>query len=416
VSRLHLSCRSCSFAENWGSVRRFGVVSLCAPVLAALLLLPPMAAVAADDFYTAPSPLAIGAPGALIRTQPAPVLLAGVRATTVMYHSRTAHNDDVAVTGTVFTPTAPWTGAGPRPWVDLAVGTQGLGPQCAPSKQFVANTESEIEPVAAALTRGWGVAVSDYEGYTSGSTPTYVAGLSEGHTVLDMARAARALAGTGISSATPWATMGYSQGGGASSWAASLAPSYAPDINLITDVSGGVPADVRNVAESLDGNVGAGLMLDALVGLQQADPERFPLDPTLNETGRAAVATVKTQCVVQTLASFPFSRFSQFSQGSETIQQFDARPDVASVFAENNLGDRPAPTVPILQYHGVADEIVPLGQARALHDQWCAKGARAVFTLVAGDHIAAETAGLPAAIGWLSDRFAGLPAPTGCKE
>jgi Secretory lipase len=99
--------------------------------------------------------------------------------------------------------------------------------------------------------------------------------------------------------------MGYSQGGGASSWAASLAPSYAPDINLITDVSGGVPADVRNVAESLDGNVGAGLMLDALVGLQQAYPGRFPLDPTLNETGRAAVATVKTRCVVQTLVSFP---------------------------------------------------------------------------------------------------------------
>jgi hypothetical protein len=208
--------------------------------------------------------------------------------------------------------------------------------------------------------------------------------------------------------------MGYSQGGGASGWAASLAPSYAPEINLITDVSGGVPADVRNVAESLDGNVGAGLLLYALVGLQQAYPERFPLDPALNDAGRSAVATVKKQCVVQTLAGFPFTRFSQFSQGGETIQQFDARPNVASVFAENDLGGRPAPTVPILQYHSVADEIVPIDQARTLHDQWCSKGARAVFTLVAGDHIAAETAGLPAAIGWLSDRFTGLPAPTGC--
>jgi secretory lipase len=50
--------------------------------------------------------------------------------------------------------------------------------------------------------------------------------------------------GSGISSATPWATMGYSQGGGASGCAASLAPSYALEINLITDVSGGVPAAV----------------------------------------------------------------------------------------------------------------------------------------------------------------------------
>jgi hypothetical protein len=107
-------------------LRRFIVVSLCTAVLATVVLSPSMAAAAAGDFYAAPSPLAAGAPGALIRTQPAPVLLPGVRATTVMYHSCTAHNDDVAVTGTVFTPTVPWIGTGPRPGVDLAVGTCGV--------------------------------------------------------------------------------------------------------------------------------------------------------------------------------------------------------------------------------------------------------------------------------------------------
>ncbi len=163
--------------------------------------------------------------------------------------------------------------------MDLAAGTQGPGPQCAPSKQFVVDTEQELEPVEALLANGWGVAVSDYEGYTTGSTSTYVAGASEAHTVLDMARAAAAVPGTGITAATRWATMGYSQGGGASAWAASLAPSYAPDLNLITDVSGGVPADVQNVAESLDGSlIGEGLQLYALIGLQQAYPGQFPLD------------------------------------------------------------------------------------------------------------------------------------------
>ncbi|MFF1607111.1 lipase family protein [Amycolatopsis sp. NPDC058278] len=129
--------------------------------------------------------------------------------------------------------------AGPRPWVDAAVGTQGLGPQCAPSKQFATSTEQELESVALLQARGWGVVVSDYEGYTTGATPTYVAGVSEAHSVLDMARAAASVPGTGISPATRWATMGYSQGGGASSWAASLASAYAPDLQLITDVSGG---------------------------------------------------------------------------------------------------------------------------------------------------------------------------------
>jgi pimeloyl-ACP methyl ester carboxylesterase len=299
--------------------------------------------------------------------------------------------------------------------VDLAVGTQGLAPQCAPSKQFVATTEQELEPVEALLAMGWGVVVSDYEGYTTGATPTYVAGISEAHAVLDIARAAAAIPGTGITAATRWATMGYSQGGGASAWAASLAPSYAPDLHLVTDVSGGVPADIRDVAESLDGSaIGEGLQLDALIGLQQAYPGRFPLDAALSPAGLATEASVKGQCVVQTLASFPFGRFTDYSTG-ETIQQFDARPDVAAVYADDDLTTRPAPTVPVLQYHAALDEIVPIGQARALNAAWCAAGTRTVFTVVPGDHIAGETAGLPAALAWLADRFAGRPAPTTCS-
>jgi hypothetical protein len=368
------------------------------------------------DFYLAPSPLPAGAPGQVIRTRPAAVLATALtaNATTVMYHSRDAHDADIAVTGTVFTPTLPWLGTGSRPWVDLAVGTQGLGPQCAPSKQFVASTEQELEPVELLLAQGWGVAVSDYEGYLTGATPTYIAGVSEAHTVLDMARAAGALPGTGISAATRWATMGYSQGGGASGWAVSLAPSYAPDLTLITDVSGGVPADIQNVAESLDGSlIGEGLQLYALIGLQQAYPNRFPLDASLSAAGKATEVALTTQCVVETLASFPLQTFSDFSTG-QTIQQFDAQTDVAGVYAENNLITRPAPRVSVFQYHAAADEIVPIGQAQGLHQTWCAAGVRTVFTVVPGDHIAGETAGLPAALAWLSDRFAGLPAPTAC--
>lgn len=398
-------------------MRRSVVTSLLAlATLAAAVVSPTAASAAPADFYQAPSPLPAGQPGAVVRTRPAMVLATALTATatTVMYHSRDAHNADIAVTGTVFTPRLPWLGGGSRPWVDLAVGTQGLGQQCAPSKQFVANTEQELEPVEALLANGWGVAVSDYEGYTTGATPTYVAGVSEAHTVLDMARAAAAVPGTGITVATRWATMGYSQGGGASSWAASLAPSYAPDLTLVTDVSGGVPADIQNVAESLDGSlIGEGLQLYALIGLQQAYPDRFPLENSLSAVGKATETALKTQCVVQTLASFPLKKFSDYSTG-ETIHQFDTRPDVAAVYAENNLITRPAPAIPMLQYHALLDEIIPIGQARSLNHTWCTHGARTVFTVVPGDHITGETTGLPTAITWLSNRFAARPAPTTC--
>ncbi|MFF7551167.1 lipase family protein [Streptomyces canus] len=91
-----------------------------------------------------------------------------------------------------------------------------------------------------------------------------------------------------------------------------MAPSYAADLKLITDVSGGVPADVRNVAESLDGiATGEGLLLYALIGLQQAYPGQFPLDDSLSAAGKATEASLKTQCVVQTLAGYPFKKFSE---------------------------------------------------------------------------------------------------------
>ncbi len=91
---------------------------------------------------------------------------------------------------------------------------------------------------------------------------------------------------------------------------------------------------------------------------------------------------------MQTLASYPLKKFTDYSTGGETIQQFDAQPDVAAVYAENNLITRPAPTVPVFQYHAALDEIVPIGQASALNQAWCAAGVRTVFTVVPGDHIA----------------------------
>ena len=116
---------------------------------------------------------------------------------------------------------------------------------------------------------------------------------------------------------------------------------------------------------------------------------------------------------MQTLFSYPLKRFSDFST-DETIHQFDAQPSVAAVYAQNNLITRPAPTVPVFQYHAALDEIIPLGQAQALHQAWCAQGVRTVFSLAPGDHVAGETAGLLPALAWLADRFADHPAPSTC--
>lgn len=393
------------------AVAAAGALSLI-PVAAA----PAAHAETASDFYAAPSPLPAAAPGTLIRSQSA--TLGGLNvpntAWTVMYHSTDADEENIAVTGTVVVPAAAWTGSGARPFVNLAPGTQGLGPQCAPSKQFVAGTEYESVPVNAALAKGWGVVITDYEGYTTGDTHTYVNGPSMAHTVLDLSRAAAGVPGAGVTANTPWTIWGYSQGGGAAGWASALQEDYAPEMNLLGTAAGGIPATLHGVGEFLDGNVGAGFMLDALVGLAAAYPDQVPLDTMLNATGAAAVAQAKELCTVDTLAAFAFDELSDWTVDGDSFAELATDPEIDAVLDANDLAAAPAPTVPVLQYHTLTDEIVAYPQAAALQRAWCRAGVRTSFVPVAGGHATAEMAAIPMAITWLDRRFKGRALVNAC--
>lgn len=395
------------------------------PVLGVVLAVAPPAvsasatsATTATDFYQAPSPLPTGKPGALIRSEPTTVNLgAGAPATqawTVMYHSRDAQDKDLAVTGTVLTPTAAWAQAGARPFVTFTPGTQGLGPQCAPSKQLVAGSEYEASDISLALQKGWGVVVTDYDGYTDGATPSYTVGPDMAHAALDILRAAGQVPGSGLQAGAPVAAWGYSQGGGASAWASALQPSYAPELNLVADASGGVPADPKAVGDSLNGNVGAGFLLDALIGNEVTYPKQWPFTPMLNADGVAAVATIKQQCVSEALTTFAFKDLNSYLLPGNTLAGFEQQPGVVQVTAENQLADQPAPRVPVYQYHSAGDEIVPLAQASALHQRWCTEGVRTRMDLYPGDHVAGDNEGAPAAVQWLDDVFSGRPILTAC--
>lgn len=374
---------------------------------------------AAGDFYRAPSPLPKGAPGALIRSRPATISLGtgapAVKAWTVMYHSRTTNGVDDAVTGTVITPTAAWTGKGPRPVVGFAVGTQGPGPQCAPSKQFVAGSEYENSSIMQAVSKGWAVAVTDYEGYTAGSTATYTVGRSEGQAVLDSVRAGQRLAGAGFAAQAPLLLWGYSQGGGASAWATVLQPSYAPELKLVADASGGVPSNLKAVGDSLNGGVGAAFLLYSVSGLAAAYPQQFPLASHLNALGKSTLAAVNTQCVTDSLGKYAGQDVSMYLKNGETVAHFEAIPSVARVLAANNLTTKPfVPQVPVFQYHGLADEIVPLAQAQALHTTWCAKGVTTDFIGLPGEHITTSAEGAPLAVAFLNARLAGTAVTGSC--
>lgn len=373
------------------------------------------APVPTGDVHTVPAPLPPGAPGDLVRTEPVTSRVVGAgAATAVLHHSRSATGGDEAVTGTVLVPSTPWPGPGPRPWVAYGPGSQGLGERCAPSRRLVDGTEVEAASISALLARGWGVAVTDYDGYTGGGRPSYVVGPAMAHALLDVARAARGLPGTGITSDTPWAVAGYSQGGAAAAWAASAQPQYAPELHLVAAAAGGIPSDLAAVGRALDGGPGAGLMVSALIGLDDAYPG-VGLIGLLGDAGRAAAAQLDQACLGDpAFRAAGGLHLADVTVGHRTFADVARRPAVAAALAATDLAAAPAPRVPFFQFHATADELVPFAQAAALHRSWCARGADTRFDSEPGGHTAGAVEGGGAAITWIADAFAGRPGARSC--
>lgn len=362
------------------------------------------------SFYTAPALSATGAKGDLLRYRTASVNLGAgapaVAAWNVLYRSTDALGVANVVSGTVLVPAAAWTGSGLRPVVGYAVGTHGLAQGCSPSIQMAQGSDYENANIAAALKAGFAVVVSDYPGYTTGATPTYLAGKAQGQAVLDLFRAATLLPGAGISTSAKVGIWGYSQGGQSAAWAGELKSTYAPNLNLVGVATGGTPADFTASAYNLDGSTGASFLLQGVVGLSTQYPTQIPIDTLANATGQAAIAQGKQGCVFDNLYPFMNHSISEYTVGNQTLTQLLTIPSVKSTLVAQNLGTGKIP-VPVYQYHGQADEFIPISQHAALKKKYCGKLMSTTFAAFPSEHIATQFQAAPHVLAWLGDRFNG---------
>ncbi|MFF7562781.1 lipase family protein [Streptomyces pseudovenezuelae] len=385
------------------------------------------ACTAADaDIYAPPAP-APATPGTVLACRS--VTLSQVpgdlamSAWKVRYSSTDNQGRPVAVSGTLAVPAAPWTGPGPRPVVAFHPGTLGLGPQCAFSKQLAGAYQDEYEGdnIAALIRAGYAVAATDGPGYLDGQTHRYVAGTDSGHALLDIARAAPAVPGSGLSRQARVGLWGYSEGGAASLWAAQLAASYAPGLNVVGDASGGVPGDLKEVAAGLDGSAFAGFLADAAVGIQAAYPA-LPLDSLLNDQGRDSVQTAKSVCLAGTVTALAGKSIKDFTTAGLTLDQLyrqsgsDGRTWGQVLDAQKlgvNLGTYRI-AFPVLQYRGALDEVIPTATEDAVRSAYCAAGVSTGWKIYAGDHLLTDNQAVGDVVSWLGDRFAGRPARSDC--
>jgi Secretory lipase len=360
-----------------------------------------------NAFYVPPKRLPPGRPGSVIRCRRVTSPVPGARAWQVLYLSTGVTGARMAVSGTVLVPTAAHHGV--RPVVAYASGTQGWGDQCAPSREMAGGTFDEQFAVNNLLAQGWAVAVTDYPGLGTPGGEQYSVGIAEGHAVLDVLAAATTLPGAGLRPQAPMGIEGYSQGGGAAGWAAQLAARYAPALRLRGVAMGGTPANLQAVAGNINGSAFFAFLGGAALGFNTAYPARHLLSD-LTPAGRAALAKLGTMCQEQALATYAGKRIEDYTKGG-----INPLPEHRwqQVLNANDLGAI-RPRLPILQYHGRADEVIPWAVEATLHRQWCAMGLKTQLTSYPGEHATTQVEAQAQVVGWLRARLAGTKAPSNC--
>ena len=397
----------------WRSTQAQGVrAGAVTAVLAVTALLVPGVGGAAARARTGAA--AASGPGDVVSVQPSafrvlPGVPTATRSWRIHYRSTDVRGRPNIVSGTVIVPRDGRTST--RPLVTYAVGTVGLADTCAPSATFPRGTTTEAALVDGALQRGWAVAVTDYEGLGTPGVHTYTVGRAEGTAVLDAARAAERLPQArhaGVDTSSPVGIMGYSQGGQAGGWAAELAPSYAPDLHVQGTAVGGVPADLRKVAASHDGDEDSALVLMALIGHDAAYP-RLHLKKYLNAEGTALARTLRQGCIAQETRAGAGRSLREL-----TVTDPLRQPDWQHALAADRLGTR-APADPVFLYQGTADRVISSDVGRGLRRRWCALDATVRWQAFPGAaHVTTALLGSSPAMDWLGARFAGKPTDGDC--
>lgn len=334
-------------------------------------------------------------------------------ATRILYRSTRRDGTAIAVSGTVLVPQSRWVGPGDRPVLGYAVGTQGIGDTCAPSRQFDGGFEYEGVWMAGLLARGYALAVTDYEGLGTVGMHTYMDRVSQGHTVLDSVRAAQQLTGSGLSGTSPVALFGYSQGGGAAASAAELASTYAPELQIKGTAAGAVPAELSVIPANLDGTIWAEFLWYAIAGVSASyDTD---ISSFLNPKGRAFYKEISDDCVFN-LTNAALKRSTNYTVDGSSLSDIIKLEPFRTMIDDQRIG-RLKPNAPVLLTHSVLDDTIPFKVGKQLAEDWCALGATIDFSPNATPlHLGAMVNNVLEVYGFFEARFAGRPAKSSCSH
>ncbi|MGZ6976378.1 MAG: alpha/beta hydrolase family protein [Acidimicrobiia bacterium] len=363
-------------------------------------------------FYDVPTPLPARPPGTLIRSERLLGAPNGSVAWRVLYHSTDLRGHDIAVSGIVVAPDGPALRGG-RPIVSWAHPTTGSARGCAPSAGL--DPFLLVAGLHELVRAGYVVAATDYSGMGAAGPPSYLVGATEGHNVLDAARAARRLLGTRTSHEL--LLWGHSQGGQAALFAAQEAPSYAPGLRLRAVVAAAPAAELgRLLADHRDDASGVTIGSYALDAFRKVYGPTDPgarLDRLLTPVGVSVVPKIAPRCLLRDTAAL--HRIARPAVGHFFAVDPSTTEPWRSILAQNTPGDEPI-RVPVLITQGEADHLVIPATTADFVARLCRAGEHVTFRRYPHiDHGLVGERTVPLLIPWFARARAGHPAAATCR-
>ncbi|MEI6226140.1 MAG: alpha/beta fold hydrolase [Deltaproteobacteria bacterium] len=361
-----------------------------------------------DAFYGPPAPIPDGKPGDVLRLEPTDEGPAGARSWRVLYRSTGMKGEPIAVSALLVVPDGPAPEAG-RNVVAWAHPTTGVVPDCAPSLQ--PGWKRTIPGLDAMVKAGWVVVATDYPGLGTPGVHPYLVGASEARAVVDSVRAARNVKDAGAGKR--FVVWGHSQGGHAALFTGQLAPTLAPELELVGVAAAAPATDLAKLLEmDLGTKLGNVLAAEALFAWSKVYDT--PLGKVVYPAAIPVVEKVAARCIRDTGEGIAaFTEAMPLRDGFLAVKMTAAEP-WATIMKENSTGASPI-RAPVFISQGTIDTVVRASVTAMYAGGVCADGTPVHYKAMPDEsHILAAFHSADDAVAWMGDRFAGKPAPDDC--
>jgi alpha-beta hydrolase superfamily lysophospholipase len=339
-------------------------------------------------------------PGELIRAVPfdeydLPFEVSAVR---ILYHSRSARGEDVAVSGVVLIPDGV-PPAGGWPVIAWAHAFSGVARRSAPSLMKNSRSGPFLSMYA---NLGFAVVATDYAGLGTGYRNAFVDIQSNAMDVIYSVLAARAT----VPQLSPkWLAMGDSDGGLAALGVAE-AESEIRDPNYLGSVAISGVADLKDIYEHFAHGPSQEMLAVLAYGIKTLYPQ-FKVDDVLTEKVLPLYQQLQNSCTAERTSS-------EMAAGEMLKPDWENDKFVQQFFSRNTLGQKRA-YAPLLVISGESDPTVLTTMTAHVVADMCKQGDRMQFYTYPGLDSGGVIGGsVTDQIAWIRARFGGRAAPSNC--